>query len=296
MYNTAYPTLILAIPGTQETQELPRVAVFEALRRGEIGPDHWVWSPFHNDWKQLGEIPELHVVPDVVPSFVQEPAPTTTAADPLGTEQHAPLKPQEVEIPDAYSPQRMAPTIFSQPQEIRDDFPIFKVIFVILFLAVFGLIGANYFIVDQPFANNLAKTPFGSVQAYAHLGAFAQPNALVIHILPTKEVNPDNFADFLAALAKSTPPQPFNQKPFDEIALTASWQSQYVFKGTDWQKLGQMEGSSSDEMKKFEIEHLEQIDGSSLVNNLKRDDPDTVAAHETKAWQVLVANFLPKSP
>jgi hypothetical protein len=133
------------------------------------------------------------------------------------------------------------------------------------------------------------------VQAYAHLGAFAQPNALVIHILPTKEVNPDNFADFLAVLAKSTPPQPFNQKPFDEVGLTSSWQSQYVFDGADWQKLGQMDGASTDDKKKFELEHLEQMDGSPLITNRLTDDPATVATHQAQAWQALVTHFLPKS-
>ncbi len=289
MNKTLSSTLILAIPGTQETQELPRETVLEAIRRGEIGLDRWVWSHSHNDWKPLAEIRELQVAP----GFAHESAPTTMAADPPGAGEQAP---QKARVAHSVSPRRMAPTVFSQSQlETKHEFPFVKVVFVIAFLAVTGVIAANYYMVDKPFAEKLATTHFGSVQAFAHLGAFAQPNALVIHILPTNKVNSDNFANFLAALAKSTPPQPFNHNPFDLVGLTASWQSQYVFEGADWEKLGQMQGASSDEKKRFEIEHLKQLDGSSLVKHRQTDDPAAAAAHEAEAWQALVAHFQPKS-
>ena len=60
------PTLILAIPGTQETQELSRTSVIKAIHRGEVRQDQWVWSSAHNDWIQVAEIPELQVKPTVV--------------------------------------------------------------------------------------------------------------------------------------------------------------------------------------------------------------------------------------
>ncbi len=49
MINDPSAPLIISIPGTQETREISREAAIEAIRRGEIGPDHWVWSPSHND-------------------------------------------------------------------------------------------------------------------------------------------------------------------------------------------------------------------------------------------------------
>jgi len=272
--STATPTLILAIPGTQETQERSRTSVIKAIHRGEVKQDQWVWSPTHNDWKQVAEIPELQVKPKVVKMSM--PVAATPNAPRAG--------------------QQMAPTRFSQPMEIKHEFPFFKVFVVILFLAVAGVIGTNYVMVDQPLATKLASTSFASARAYAHLGAFVEPNALVIHLLPTKEVTADNFADYLTALAVSTPSQPFKQEAFGVVGLTAAWQSQYVFSGADWQKLGQMANASGEARQAFVLDHMESANGAPLVTNRQTDDDATVAAHRASAWQALVANFVPGTP
>jgi hypothetical protein len=282
-------TLILAVPGSDETQELSRAAVLAGIAKGEIGPDRWVWIPDMNDWKQVAEIPDLQPVASE-PSFINTPIPAPVAHFPAAPE------PSFVEpVPVAVSAHNAAPTRYSQPMEIKHEFPIFKVMFFVLFLAVAGILGANYFMVDQPFATNLAATSFAPVPAYAHLGAFAEPGALVIHVPPTVAVNADNFADFLVALAKSTPPQPFNGKPFDGVGITSSWQSQYVMNGIDWQTLGNMDHATADEKMKFAVEHLEQIDGTPLVNIRKREDPAIVLENEKKAWLALVSNFQARS-
>ena len=303
MTDAASSTLILSIPGTQETQELSRTAVLAAIGRGEIGPNHWVWSPAHNDWKQVAEIPELQVQPAVMPVIPKEPVPVAMSAYFPGAARQVPetarkaaptsQKAKAAGLSDTQQPAR---TTYSRPMEIKHEFPIFKILFVISFLVVAALAGTNYFLVDQPLETALAETSFGSAPVYAHLAAFTQPRALVIHILPSKEITADNFADFLAALAKSTPPQPFNPKPFDGVGLTSAWQSQYVMNGTDWQKLGQMAGARSEDKKKFEIEHLVRMDGSPLVNIRQGDDPAAVTDAENKAWQALLTNFLPKAP
>jgi hypothetical protein len=290
MSEIASPNFILSIPGTQDTQELPRGLVLEAIRRGEIGHDHWVWSPSHNDWKQVSEIPELQVSP----SFTAESNLAGTVADLAADE--VLMERREVEIPDAGFPERTVRTKSSSSFKIKDGSSGFKFFFWLPFLAVSGVIAANYFMIDKPFANKLAMTPFKSVQVYAHLGAFVQENALLIHILPAKELTKDDFADLLAAIAKSTPSQPFNHKPFNSVGLTSSWQSQYIFIGADWQKLGQMEGASHDDKKKFELAHFEYTDGSPLAYSRKTDNPIDVARRQNKAWQALVAHFLPTSP
>lgn len=293
MTDTSSSTIILAIPGTQETQEMPREAVLEAIQKGEIGPDHWIWSPSHNEWKHPAEVPELHHALPVEPAFVLQavPVPTVTYAPRIA---HQAQEETDDIRARAVAPRQSSST-FSETVEENGGFPFFKVIFAIPFLAVLGVIAANYFMVNQPFDSNLARTSFAGVQAYAHLGAFAQPDALVIHVVPTKEVTSANFADFLIALAKSTPSQPFDQKEFKMIGLTSSWQSQYVFHGADWQTLAQMGNASAQEKEKFELQHLERLDGSPLLRDLQIDNPATVAAHEAKAWQTLVSNFLPRS-
>ena len=325
MTDDAPTTFILAIPGTQETQELPREAVLEAIARGEILPDNWVWSPAHNDWKPVAEIPELQVAPEAAPEIAPEVLPETppevappvtpsfmNGAVPAAMSAHFPPagkqpteitrqatpqpQPQMAQAPRLTETQMLARTTYSQPMEVKHEFPIFKVLFTIAFLAMAGVVAANYFMVDKPFAETLASTPFASVPAYAHLGAFTQPGALVIHIPPNNGLNADNFADYLVALAKSTPPQPFHQAPFDGVGLTSSWQSQYLFNGTDWQKLAQMDNATIDEKKQFELEHLEQLNGYPLLVIRKREDPAAVTEIESKAWQSLVANFVPKAP
>ena len=315
MFNDS-PTLIVAVPGTQETQEMPRQAVLEAIRRGEITPDQWIWSPSHNEWKPAAELPELQG-PELQP--VPEPAPTPVLAPttfmngavpktamsahfpPAAARQVAAApaatapQPQRAHTPALSDTQMLARTQYSQPMEVKHEFPIFKVIFFVMFLIVAGILAANYLLVEKPFAANFATTAYASVPAYVHLGAFTQPGALVVHVPPTAAVNADNFADFLAALAKSTPPQPFNSGPFDGVGITSSWQSQYVMNGRDWQTLAQMTDVSGDERKKFEIEHFVQIDGTPLAKIRKNEDPANITAIEDKAWQSLVANFQSKS-
>jgi hypothetical protein len=304
--NDPFPTFILAVPGTQETKELPRQAVLEGIQRGEILPDNWVWSPTHNDWKPLAEIPELQVAPPVTPPLVSTPVPVAMSApSPQIAEQAAvPVRPFAVtprtvaNAPALTETQKLARTTYSQPMEIKHEFPYFKVFFAVAFLAVAGLLGANYYLIEQPFSENLATTSFASVPAYAHLGAFTQPGALVIHIPPANGLNEDNFADYLIALAKSTPPRPLTQTPtpFEIVGLTSSWQSQLIFTGPDWQKLAQMGNSSSDDKKLFELEHLAQLTGSPLLYVRKGEDPAAATEAAAKAWKSLVANFVPKTP
>lgn len=298
---------------------MPREAVLEAVARGEILPNNWVWSPAHNDWKPLADIPELQVAPDFAPEAVPEVIPDiapevadpviTSEADPSAVSvpvpaagrqpsevvRHVAPQPQPIDGPRLTDTQLLARTNYSRPMEIKHEFPIFKVFFTIAFLAAAGIVAANYFMVDKPFEQTLASSQFSAIPAYAHLGAFTQPGELVIHIPPNSGLNVNNFADYLVALAKSTPPQPINKTPFDGVGLTSSWQSQYLFNGTDWQKFAQMDNASSDEKKLFALEHLEQLNGNGLFRLHRNEDPAAAADLEAKAWQALVANFAPKA-
>jgi len=304
-------TLIIAIPGTQETKEMSREDILAAIGRGEILPDNWVWSPSHNDWKMVSEIPELQPAPAPAPtpSFMNGAVPTaamsahfppaagkTPAASQPATavvRQASPVVQPKVQgrTPALTETQQLARTQYSQPIEIKREFPVFKVLFFISFVLATSVLGANYFLVDEPFVANLGTTSFASVKAYAHLGAFSQPGALVIHVPPTDKLTSDNLADFLVALAKSTPPQPFNQQAFDGIGITSAWQSQFVMNGIDWQKLAEMSSATTEEKKKFEVEHLAQIDGTLLIDPRKNNNVDA----QNKAWQSFVATFVPKA-
>jgi hypothetical protein len=314
MSNSASSTWIISVPGTQDTQELSREAVIEAVQRGALAPDHWVWSPEHNEWKPLSEIPELQpesepepesppTTPSVfmngqVPPAIDAAQFAASVGQPATFRQPAAVARQSVSVAansELTQSQQLARTQFSQPMEVKHEFPIFKVLFFISFLAVAAILGGNYFLVYQPFATNLASTSFASAPVYAHLAAFLQPNALVIHIRPSPQVTAANFADFLAAVAKSTPPQPFNSSPFTGVGITSTWQSQYAINGLDWQKLGQMDGASATEKQQFIVEHFLRIDGTPLVAVHHNEDPDALAKATDKAWQDFTADFVPKN-
>jgi hypothetical protein len=277
--NAKSATLIIAIPGGNETQELPISAAREAIARGEIAPNQWVWSPEHNDWKQVSELPELQ------PPFEndEQPAPVPMPV-PVPTPVPVPVATRRV-----FSRVKSSGPIVVQEQ---GHFGFFKFFIVALLLAVVAVIGGNYCLLDQPLEENLAQTPFGAVPVHAHLGAFLQPNALVIHLLPTKALGPDNLADFLVSLAKSTPLQPFNQTAFQTVGLTSAWKSQYMLSGNDWENLGKMEASTEDEKKEFILIHLAYPDGQPLLTIRSDVDPSVVSKFRDKIWQSLFINLV----
>jgi len=296
---------------------MPRSEVIEAIRRGEIPQDNWVWSPSHNDWKQVAELPELNPppptpsrpavfmdgkmppMPSSIPQATKTPA-AAKAANPVLPK--AATQPHQVSVAHttaasaalAPSATAAAKTRFSKKMEVKNEFPFFKVLFGIIFLIVGGALAGNYLYVDSPFTLNMSNTPYATVPVYAHLGAFIQPGALVIHIPPTTAINEGNMANFLATLARNTPPRPFSSSQYDGVGLTSAWKSQYVFNGADWDTLGKMIKVPAEERRKFELEHLLLLDGTPLLKVKKDEDPATVTAAEDKAWQAFVSNFNPK--
>ena len=178
------------------------------------------------------------------------------------------------------------------PVEEESEFSFFKLFVILLALAVIGIAGANYFLLDQPLRTNLGETSFATVPVHAHLGAFLQTNTLAIHLLPTQNVQENTLADFLVNLAKSTPDEPFNQQPFKTIGLTSAWTSQYIISGADWQSLGQMDKSTADEKKSFILDHLLYPGGQHLVKAKSDVDPDALVQLQDKAWQSLFSSLV----
>jgi hypothetical protein len=260
MSQTKTTTVIIAIPGGQETRELSLAAAHAAIARGEIEPHHWAWSPGHNDWKQVSELPELQFIPIAPPRTI--PALDRKKAAASLVVQEAP------------------------------GFGPFKIFVLGLALAVLGLAGANYALVDQPLRMNLTQTAFPAVPVHGHLGAFLQPSTMVIHLLPDKTVNADNLADFLVALARSTPPAPFGQEPFATVGLTTAWTSQYLIPGSDWLMLGHMDKSTLEEKQAFILSHFASTSGEPLVEEKKNEDPSSLAQIRAKAWQSLAAGLV----
>jgi hypothetical protein len=184
-----------------------------------------------------------------------------------------------------------AATYYSKPIDEHHEFPVFKILFAVLGVIIAALVVVNYFLVDQPFQASMAKTPFAKVQAYAHLGAFVQPNVLLIHVLPSKEINSDNFADLLTALTQSAPRQAVAGKEFTTISLTPAWLGVYAIDASDWEGFADMGGFTPEEKRQFVLSHLEWITGAPLIETHRNETADQRKAREDRVWSELVARF-----
>jgi hypothetical protein len=288
MDNQASRTLFLAVPGTQETRELGLDDVRNAVARGEIALDNWAWSPTRNEWVPLSQMPEFAPAPVAA---VPEPAPAIVPVkvQPKAVRVSMPAQAQAGAVQGA--PARHAATYYSKPIEEHHEFPVFKVLFVILGVIIASLVGVNYCLVDQPFRQNMAKTPFANVETHAHLGAFVQPGVLLIHIMPSQDVTPDNFADLLTALTQSAPRGAIAGESFSTIGLTASWLGQYAITAEDWNGFADMSGFTPEQKKDYILGHLKNIDGTPLFEVQKNATPEVNAAAEDKIWDRLVNHF-----
>ncbi len=282
-------TYILAIPGSEDTQELPRQELRAKIAQGEITPAHWVWSPGHQDWKQVSEIPDLQTA---LPSSKQ-PFGLKTKSLPFFNP-NAPSAETSAAPAAKKSSRKKSRTSSRSREKEESGFPFVSILFALLFLALAGIIGANYVLIDEPLEDNLAQTPFILVPIHAHLGGFVQPNALVIHVLPNSGITEDNFADLLFTLAKSTPTPPFNQKSFGVVELTSAWVGQYALTGTDWQTFAGMAQASAQDRKDFVLDHLADPTGKPLIIKSKDANPADLQTARDKIWDDLLAHFLSK--
>ena len=175
----------------------------------------------------------------------------------------------------------------------KEDFHLFKWICIALGLLILVVVGINYLLVDKPLVSNLDQTRYGNIVVYAHLGAFVQPNVVVIHIPTTSTITPQNLTRYLVELARSTPQNPINHQLFGRVALTNGWTAQYSFDGFIWHQLGEKTQESDDERKKFLMENLDDAGGESLMPESTLNDEAQQAGRD-KVWGDFVAHFTAK--
>jgi hypothetical protein len=334
MIEAASTPYIVSIPGSDQPRELSREALLAEMAKGVITPQFWVWSPEAQDWKQISEIPSLRVAAPVLPTLLPRATPAAMAQAPVpilltpvaaATPKVTPitLAPLPSAIPAASVAPRtpvssslpkvtpIAPIVpparttrkgkiktYRRSHRVEDDhegFSYTKFVFGLLYLIVAVIIGLNYLLVDKPFDAALAQTKFILVPAHAHLGSFVQPNALIIHILPNQEVTDHNLPELLYTLAKDTPNQPFQDRPYEMVALTSAWFSQFAMRGPDWQQLGQMADATAEQRKNFITDHLGNIAGEPLIRHADQLAPADLDAARAQVWQGLTQDFLSKS-
>jgi hypothetical protein len=277
-------TLFLAIPGTQETRELTLESVREGVASGEIHLDNLAWSPQRKQWVPLSQLPEFAAaVPGVVPA-----APVPVAPRQVET-------PKSVVVaaaaPVAAKAGRHAATFYSKPIEEPNEFPVFKVLSLVLGVTITALVLVNYYLVDKPFRLSFARTSFASVQAHAHLGAFVQSTVLLIHVIPSRDINSGDFCDLLTALSQAAPHQALDGFPFKTVSLTSQWRGQYLATIEDWKGFADMSGFTPDEKKRYVLAHLKSISGAPLVVAHPNETGAQQQAERDQAWKDLISQF-----
>ena len=150
---------------------------------------------------------------------------------------------------------------------VKEDHEAHPLKWVCIGLSILLLVvlGGNYFLVDKPLVSNLSETSFANDIVYAHLGAFMQPNVMVIHIPHSEKITPANLTKFLAALAHSTPLSPVSRDLYSRVALTVGWTAQYSFSGYGWKELGDMENEDEAQRKEFLMDQMDDAGGQPLM-------------------------------
>jgi len=301
--------LILHVKGTHaETAELPKDMVRTAISQGDLTHSQLIWSKADHAWKQAREFPDLLPEAKVAPAPERPAAPVAPvarAAAPV-----ARMVAAQAPVPVAARPARAqaAPTVMAASaakaaapavaksyvvKEEADHAHPMKWVCVVLGALIVLALGTNYFLVERPFAQKMGQTPYAGAPVYAHLGAFVQPNVIVIHIPVSKKVTADNLIDFLVNLAASTPSSPFSDDGYDRVALTSGWTAQYTFSGYNWMKLGDMTKESNAAREEFLLSQLSDARGDSLEQHSTLNAAAQEAARD-QLWQSFVANFTAK--
>jgi hypothetical protein len=314
--------LILHVKGTEtDTTELPKQAIRSAISHGQITHSQLIWSPADGAWRQVRELPELlptqklapappRAVP--VPKAVEEIIPESptgsvaraaaparprrvrvararVAGPPRVRVAGAPAGPPRVRAAETHAIRTVAPVVEGATGDlVVKAYPYSQPLkWVCIGLGIFILLvlGGNYLLVNRPLVSNLGQTPYSNVAVYAHLGAFMQPNVMVIHIPASTAITPDNLTDFLVALAQSTPQTPITRGLFDRVALTSGWTAQYSFSGGGWKALGDMRQDSKAHRKEFLLAQMADADGQPVPKS---------TAERDKVWDVFAAHFIAK--
>jgi len=305
--------LIMHVRGTEsQTTELPKEAIRSGISKGEITHSQLIWSAAENAWKQVRELPDL------MPSQKLAPAPSRAAQEnqpkeldaiipesptgPVARAAVAASAPRPRVAAEAQPRVRVAGATAAAPvavrvrkgvelKELHGSNPL-KWLCIGLGVFILLILGANFFLVDQPLHSNLAQTTYSNLSVHAHFGAFMQPNVIVIHIPASANLTPDNMVDFLVKLAHSTPQNPFNGDYFERVALTSGWSAQFSMAGNSWKELGDMTQEDEEQQKNFIMSNMADGSGQPLMQpNL---DDTARAAISDQVWAAFVAPFSAK--
>ena len=300
--------LILHVKGTiDETTTLPKQAVRAAIAEGTLSRSQLIWSPEHNAWKQVRELPHLwpsqKLAPPPTPRVATGALPrvatgalprVATGAVPrvaTGALPRAAATSQPKAVISSWK-QMDVKVAQAEPKDYqvteKSHFHPLKWLCLVLGAFILGTVGLNFLLVEQPLLFGMNRTPYSKVMVYAHLGGFMQRDAMVIHILGTDSLNKSNLADFLVALAHSTPQQ---NGVFERISLTSGLMGQYSLSGSAWKELGDMQQADETQRKEFLLSQLGDASGQPLLSLSSTTTMEAQNAEKEKVWATFVARL-----
>jgi hypothetical protein len=304
--------LILHVKGTtQDTTTVPKPAVRAGIAEGRISYSQLIWSPIHEAWKQVRELPHLWPSQKMAPPppIVRTTGTTSVAQTKPAASTPSVAVPRIAAAPGQAQPKvrvqpKVAVRVAGQPQAVPRvpsagavsdhhvvaeepdaGHKIAKWLCIGIGSVIVLAVAANYLMVDRPLAAKMEETSFPHVSVYGHLGAFVQPGDLLIHVPASSALNESNFSEFLVALAHSTPPRPIGTEGFDRVSLTSGWIGRYSFAGMAWQELGDMGAQDAQAQKNFILDQVDTASGQSLAGVTM--DPIT----REKVWKSFVRDF-----
>jgi hypothetical protein len=295
--------LILHIKGTEnQTAEIPRYIVRAGIAQGQISQSQLIWSNADNAWKQVRELPGLLPSQKILPAPSVRggtvPLPKNTGS---GNAQAGAVPKIAAKASLKSTPLKVKAMTVKVPVQdtSKDDLlveqeigiPFMKWTCIALAILILAAVGVNYLLVDRPIGSGLSQTIYSQVPVYAHLGAFLQPDALVIHVPVSPMLTSANLTDFLQVLAHGTPPAPTGKNPFDNVSLTTGWTGHYSFAGYAWQEFGDMAGLDEAHKRAFLLDNLRDSSGRPLVSPSGALDPAAQQAERDKAWTEFAAYF-----
>jgi hypothetical protein len=259
-------------------------AIREGIQKGVFSLEDLGWHSGLDQWQPLRQIIDVNPVAPVPSPRVLAKA--EAVADPAASDPNAPK--QATAIPKVK---------IARPRSLvvkERGFDMTRFVIMVMLVIFTGLAAVNYFLIDKPFRTNFNQTPYAALPVYEHFGGLVQPNALMVHVLPSKAINSDNFIDLVSTLIKSTPLQPINHNTFQIIGLTSGWQTQYLITGADWQELGEMSATTAHDRQDMLICHLRFANGDPVIADRENLSPAKFRLARDKAWNALLANFLAK--
>ena len=306
--------LILHVKGSvEETARLPKQVVRAAISQGQITHSQLIWSPADNAWKQVRELPHLlpsqKLAPAPAPRVGTVPLPEVTpmvrantgpvprvvrkATGPIPTVRVASDTGAAKPVVTAGQPKAAPAARNLVVEEDHGSHPL-KWVCIGLGVLILFAVAVNTLLVDLPLTSRLRQSAYPNVSVYAHLGAFMQPNVMVIHVAPSAGITDANLPDFLVALAHSTPSTPFGGNLYQRIALTSGWMGQYSFSGYDWKQLGDMTQEDTAHRKEFLLDQIASANGQSLTSDLSISSEEAREAERDKIWAEFASHFISK--